>query len=164
MNKKVGLIVLVVVLALGALGVGYAVWSQDLTITAQVNTGSFDTKLVDVSATGDANEVATVAVDTSDTSGHTIIVTITNGYPGFSTAVSFSINDPGAVPAEVTGIDIPTGTNATVTNTGTIDTGTTIAASGTTSGGQFTIQIKDSAAQNVVNETYTITIHTAQQF
>ena len=39
--KKTGLICLVLLLALGALGVGYATWSQTLTITETVNTGKF---------------------------------------------------------------------------------------------------------------------------
>jgi len=39
--KKIGLLCLVVVLALGAMGVGFATWSQTLTITEEVNTGDF---------------------------------------------------------------------------------------------------------------------------
>jgi len=39
--KKIGIICLVLVMALGALGVGYATWSQTLTITEEVNTGKF---------------------------------------------------------------------------------------------------------------------------
>lgn len=39
--KKVGFICLALILALGALGVGYATWSQELIITEEVNTGSF---------------------------------------------------------------------------------------------------------------------------
>jgi len=39
--KKIGLICLAVVLAVGAIGFGYANWSQTLTITEEVNTGDF---------------------------------------------------------------------------------------------------------------------------
>jgi len=39
--KKIGLICLVLVLALGMLGVAYASWSQTLVITEEVNTGEF---------------------------------------------------------------------------------------------------------------------------
>jgi len=39
--RKIGILCLVVVLALGAMGVGYATWSQTLTITETVNTGEF---------------------------------------------------------------------------------------------------------------------------
>jgi len=37
--KKIGLICLALVMALGGLGVGYAMWSDTLTITGNVNTG-----------------------------------------------------------------------------------------------------------------------------
>ncbi len=40
--KKIGLIVLVVVLALGVMGVGYAYWSRNLTVTANVTSGTFN--------------------------------------------------------------------------------------------------------------------------
>jgi hypothetical protein len=39
--KKIGLIALIVVLALGIIGVGYAAWSQTLTATGTVNSGTF---------------------------------------------------------------------------------------------------------------------------
>jgi len=39
--RKIGLICLALVLALGTMGVGYATWSQTLTITEGVNTGEF---------------------------------------------------------------------------------------------------------------------------
>lgn len=40
-TRKIVLLCLTVVLALGAMGVGYATWSQTLTITEEVNTGNF---------------------------------------------------------------------------------------------------------------------------
>jgi predicted ribosomally synthesized peptide with SipW-like signal peptide len=40
--KKIGLIALIVVLSLGIIGVGYAAWSQTLTLTGTVNAGKFD--------------------------------------------------------------------------------------------------------------------------
>ena len=39
--RKIGLLCLAVVLALGAMGVGFATWSQTLTIVEEVNTGEF---------------------------------------------------------------------------------------------------------------------------
>lgn len=46
--KKIGLIALALVLALGALGAAYATWSQTLTITEEVNTGTFIVGVRDV--------------------------------------------------------------------------------------------------------------------
>jgi len=40
--KKIGLLCLALVLALGALGVGYAAWTDTITIEGTVNTGSVD--------------------------------------------------------------------------------------------------------------------------
>jgi predicted ribosomally synthesized peptide with SipW-like signal peptide len=40
--KKIGLIALTLVIALGALGVGYAAWTDTVTITGNVNTGTVD--------------------------------------------------------------------------------------------------------------------------
>jgi len=46
--KKIGLICLAVVLAVGVIGFGYANWSQTLTITEEVNTGDFCVGIRDV--------------------------------------------------------------------------------------------------------------------
>ena len=46
--KKIGFICLALVFALGALGVGFATWSQTLTITEEVNTGEFCVGILDV--------------------------------------------------------------------------------------------------------------------
>ncbi len=46
--KKLVLICLALVMALGALGLGYAHWSQTLTITEVVNTGKFCVGIRDV--------------------------------------------------------------------------------------------------------------------
>lgn len=46
--KKIGLICLVMVLAMGLLGAAYATWSQTLTITEEVNTGEFCVGIRDV--------------------------------------------------------------------------------------------------------------------
>lgn len=40
--KKIGLFILTIVLCLGALGIGYAAWTDTVTITGTVNTGSVD--------------------------------------------------------------------------------------------------------------------------
>jgi len=49
--KKLGLICLTLVLALGALGIGYAAWTDTITISGTVNTGSVDLKIVELSST-----------------------------------------------------------------------------------------------------------------
>jgi predicted ribosomally synthesized peptide with SipW-like signal peptide len=49
--KKIGLLCLALVLALGALGVGYAAWTDQITINGTVNTGSLDINPVYFSGT-----------------------------------------------------------------------------------------------------------------
>jgi len=49
--KKIGLLALALVLALGALGVGYAAWTDTVTITGNVTTGTVDVVVEDYSNT-----------------------------------------------------------------------------------------------------------------
>ena len=49
--KKIGLLSLALVLALGALGVGYAAWTDTITIEGTVNTGSVDINAIKFSGT-----------------------------------------------------------------------------------------------------------------
>jgi len=49
--KKIGLLSLALVLALGALGVGYAMWQDTVTIEGTVNTGSVEISIEDLSET-----------------------------------------------------------------------------------------------------------------
>jgi len=49
--KKFGLICLALVLALGALGIGYAAWTDTVTIDGSVATGDVDVNVVEVSST-----------------------------------------------------------------------------------------------------------------
>lgn len=38
--KKIGFVILALVLVLGTMGLGYAMWSQTITINGNVNTGN----------------------------------------------------------------------------------------------------------------------------
>jgi hypothetical protein len=49
--KKIGIVSLTLVLALGVLGVGYAMWSDTVTIDGSVETGSVNLDIVEVSET-----------------------------------------------------------------------------------------------------------------
>jgi hypothetical protein len=49
--KKIGLLALAVVMALGALGVGYAAWTDTIFIDGTVNTGSVDLNIIELSNT-----------------------------------------------------------------------------------------------------------------
>lgn len=47
--KRIGLVTLAMVLALGSLGIAYAAWTDDITIEGTVNTGNLDLNVVDYS-------------------------------------------------------------------------------------------------------------------
>jgi len=161
--KKLGFIILAVVLTLGIIGVGYAAWTQTLTVNGNAKAGTFDTQFTAVSTSGDANGVAAVNIDNSDSTGHSFGIDITNGYPNLTTDVTFSIKDPGTVPAKISGaFNITNATDVTVTNTGTIGDGTVI-GTGTVSGGKLHIVLADGFPQGA-NENFTVTIPTAQQY
>jgi predicted ribosomally synthesized peptide with SipW-like signal peptide len=104
--KKIGLICLAVVLGLGALGVGYAYWSDILTINGTVATGNFDTNFTEVNATDDdaGQDVATCTV--SNIQDKSFTVTIGNGYPCYTGIVNFQIRNDGTIPAKIKSIEI----------------------------------------------------------
>jgi len=49
--KRIGLVTLAMVLALGSLGIAYAAWTDEITIQGTVETGTVDLDVVDVSGT-----------------------------------------------------------------------------------------------------------------
>jgi predicted ribosomally synthesized peptide with SipW-like signal peptide len=49
--KKIGLLALTLIIALGALGIGYASWTDQINVTGTVNTGSVDLDVTSVSST-----------------------------------------------------------------------------------------------------------------
>lgn len=49
--KKIGLLLITLVMALGALGVGYAAWTDEIYIEGTVNTGDVDINVVELSGT-----------------------------------------------------------------------------------------------------------------
>ena len=65
--KRIGLLCLALVLALGALGVGYAAWTDTVVMEQTVNTGSLDVGIFAVAQKpGDAKNVTTVDVSHGD--------------------------------------------------------------------------------------------------
>jgi hypothetical protein len=97
--KKIGLLCLALVLALGSLGVGYAMWFEDLYIDGTVDTGTLD---VEWSIHGYGDD------ETKDYSdcyayivGSTLYVEITNAYPCINYYVDFDIHNNGTIPVHV---------------------------------------------------------------
>jgi hypothetical protein len=114
--KKIGLIVILVVLVLGIIGVGYAAWSQNINVTGNVGTGSYIVKIAQPTTATAYNEggsiplsgTATITVGsvTPDGPSAGFSVTIANGYPGLVVNVPYTITETGSIPANITAMTI----------------------------------------------------------
>lgn len=97
--RKIGLLCLALVLALGTLGVGYALWSEDLYIDGYIETGDVDVdwSLVDWWADDpkDASSIDAYIID------DTLYVDIYNAYPSIWYYVMFDIHCVGSVPVHL---------------------------------------------------------------
>jgi len=118
--KRIGLLCLALVLALGALGVGFAMWFDTVTVTGTVNTGDvawevegpltnsdslgtldwncfFDLNGGDfVQMDKDVGETEVAIVD-----DHTFSVTIHNAYPYYTSHVAFKVHGLGSIPLRI---------------------------------------------------------------
>jgi hypothetical protein len=108
--KKLGLIALAVVMALGAMGVGYAYWFDTFKINGTVTTGSLVVGIKDLE--DQTSYEMGGAVTTSDNSGAAIgqsgyfdeiTETISNAYPGYATKIRLSVKNLGTVPVKFGG-------------------------------------------------------------
>jgi len=96
--KKIGLIVLALVVALGALGVGYAAWSDTLNITATATVGEFDVDFIDYEVTQHSTLGGASANIIHDDAAS---FSVANAYPGYWATVKYTIKNNGTVPASV---------------------------------------------------------------
>ena len=122
--KKIGLLCLALVLALGALGVGYASWNDTIFVTGTVNTGTvelgfskimcsepfgeFEDKEVgeiDCELTGDILCQVEYAGEPTDVYREAVF-TLTNAYPCYRTAVVVDVASCGSIPVKITELTI----------------------------------------------------------
>jgi hypothetical protein len=120
--KKIGFIILALVLALGAIGAGYAAWSQNFTISGTVGTGTYVLSIAQTPAASvsPVQTVATCSVGTvtSTGSGAGFSITIANGFPGLTYTIPYVVSNTGSIPAKVTGFTFTDGTGDPVAYTG----------------------------------------------
>ncbi len=96
--KKTGILVLVLVLALGSLGVGYAAWSDLLTVNNTAQLGSLDARFTNAvfedHDNSTTNDFGTVAVNSGITGNPDVAtMTISNAYPGYTATGTFTITN-----------------------------------------------------------------------
>jgi hypothetical protein len=102
--KRIGLLCLVLVIALGTLGVGYATWSDNMTVEQKVYSGTIDAEFADAScdlppdpgmATGDVWGYP----------GDTLTVDMDNVSSCLSGNITFTIENIGTIPVHVTKVE-----------------------------------------------------------
>jgi len=117
---KIGIVFLVLVMALGTLGIGYAMWDKTLHTVGSVNTGEVDAIFTTATCTedpeADGKDVGSCSVVGAGT--QTLTITITNGYPCYGCTVDFTIDNVGTVPVKVQSLDL-SGVPAEITVTWT---------------------------------------------
>jgi hypothetical protein len=100
--KKIILICLGLVLALGSMGVGYALWSDSLYLEGTINTGEVDVCLVSIASDdvgidlGYTKDVGVTTVGITDC--YNGWVTVDNAYPSYENFVHFTTEITGTVP------------------------------------------------------------------
>jgi hypothetical protein len=165
--KKIGLIAIIVVLALGVIGVGYAAWSSVLNINGTATAATWN-----VYFTG----TPTVPADPGNSGTHTSVVTnsttdtitITQMYPGYDTGImTFPVDNASTISASVYlsvgtitatgGTGSPSAADLTVTVAPVLATPQIVAAS-TTDSTHFTVRIVMNSAATASGATYTIPV------
>jgi len=120
--KKIGLICFALVLALGALGVGFAMWSETLVIDTTIKTGEVDwefdnhlkpgtypevtqdDKGIDKYQTKDVGSTDWEFIDSDgDLDYDTLVLTISNAYPYYYNHLSTWVHCNGSVPIIIVG-------------------------------------------------------------
>lgn len=151
--KKVGLIVIALVLVLGSLGVGYALWTQTINVNGTVLTGDLKAEFAGTDiATGspfiDAYNLVTYT--TSGNNSGTLTVTLKNAYPGMVATIPIVIHNNGSIP--IGGIaplstlsNLPTDSSVVVNGTALTD-GLAVGAYSTDA--SITVSIDKDAADN----------------
>jgi hypothetical protein len=110
--KRIGLIFLAMVLALGALGVGYAAWAKTLDIKGTIATGD-SSAIFSEQNYDNGFDYANITIAPDPNNSKILKVTVTNAYPGaIFTDVPFTIQNDGTVPIKVTSVDLTDNPNS----------------------------------------------------
>jgi predicted ribosomally synthesized peptide with SipW-like signal peptide len=108
--KKIGLLILALVVALGGLGAGYAAWQDQVTVSGNVQTGTFEIGIQETSqddVNGTAKAFYTNEGDQIGNTGYykVVKVNIENAYPGYTGTLSFNVKNLGSIPAKLLKVD-----------------------------------------------------------
>lgn len=108
--RKILFICLALILTLGTLGVGYALWSDDLYIDGTIETGDVAVEWSYGIIYDTEPPEKDVSWATSLISGDTFLVDIFNAYPSITYYIEFDIHSTGSVPVHLDDFLINRGT------------------------------------------------------
>jgi len=160
--KKIGLLALALVLALGTLGVGYAMWYEDLFIEGTVMTGDLDVDWSQGVPYDDEDTGKDVSSGVCRIDGDTLYITITDAYPCITYHFPIDIHGVGTVPAHlcplvVTGGNLPASATVTFPNW----SGAQIHL-GDTVNGEITVHLANPGTAENTTYTFTATLQAYQ--
>jgi len=145
---KLAVLALVLMLGLGALGIGFAGWSQELYINGTGTTGTVQMEFSGCEASDNEPpdvDFGTTTVQCLDLDGDGIVETlqvdIQRGYAGYTGIVDFYVRNTGTVPVHVSEIDLPEPVNGIAFNVSGIAVGDQIHPCNTVAG-RLTIDIE----------------------
>lgn len=96
-TARIGILFAVLILALGAVGIGSALWSETITIDGNVTTGHVDIDFGMADAmSGDPYVDCDVLYDKD-----ALLVTMTNAFPTYECALTFDVFNTGLIPVLV---------------------------------------------------------------
>jgi hypothetical protein len=154
--KKIGFVILAVILALGLTGAAYAYWTQNIYVNAAVETGTVQASFINAQSNpifvdeGTTGGVAwyTDALGMYSTPNDTLNVTLSNAYPGMTAVLPVTIENTGTIPIGNIAIgaddlsNLPAGSTVMLTGT-ELSTGLAVGAS--TTNAVITVMVPTSA-------------------
>ncbi len=158
--KKLGFLLFFSFIALSALGVGYAGWSNSLNVTGTITPGIFAVT-IGVEPDGLVSSVEYATIQEGASTSTNLIVNIDNAAAGNVFTVHYLVLNDGSIPANVT-FDVPVvtanGTGATASDI-TVNTppAPTLLEGATSISGELTIEVNDSTPMTG-NISYSINI------
>lgn len=110
--KRVRFLAVIMVAALMMMGVGYAAWTDTLTLTTTVNTGNFDMQFMQgvencyVDWSEEDTDIADNTDFTFDADSDKATITLKNLYPDAKGDIYLKVGNYGTVPAKLDGITV----------------------------------------------------------
>lgn len=148
--KKTRFLVLALVAAVMMMGAGYAAWTEDVTISNNVQTGELSVALSNgIAVVNDdlTNREATVVADLAD-EANSAQVKVTNLYPGAHVDVTVPVTNDGTIPVKLDPLAPLSDDNTDPAVSVTLGSAPETLAVGETANITFSIDVTDDATEN----------------